>query len=277
VVRRDGASLRRPVQRARWRVRASLSSALALAIGLAGCGGSNSGEAGAVAAAIKRASATRNPADCARLETQRFLDQTELANGKAALQSCRDDARDGSGNPRSTKVSNVTVTGGTAHARAAFEGGNLDGQALNLRLVKQGGGWKLDHMDSFASFDRTRFLHATRSSLQRPPQALPEAAVGCIVGRFSALSDGELQAVFLQSDPGRLASLTGPCFVSLLKRELAAQGVPKTVTDCVVARIDKPPYDAIRRLLLGADAARLLGPIAKDCVREGLAPGASST
>jgi hypothetical protein len=257
------------------------TTALALAVaavGLAGCGGSNrgSGESGAVAAAIKRASATTDPADCTRLETQRFLDQAELANGQAAVKSCRDDARDGSGNPRATNVSNVTVAGGTAHARAAFQGGDLDGQVLNLRLVKQDGRWKLDHMDSIAGFDRTRFLRATRSSLQRPPQALPQDAVGCIVGRFGALSDGELQTVFLQSDPSRVASITGPCFVSLLRRELAGQGIPKSVADCVVSQIDKPPYDTIRRLLLGADGTRLLEPIAKACVRKHLTPGASS-
>lgn len=248
-----------------------------IALGIAGCGGSDNGESAAVTAAIKRASATTDPADCTRLLTQRFVDQTELADGKAALKSCRDDAHDGSGNARSTTVSNVTVAGATAHARAAFEGGDLDGQALNLRLVKQNGRWKLDHMDSFARFDRTRFLRATRSSLQRPPQELPQEAVGCIVGRFNALSDGELQAVFLQSDPGRIASLTGPCFASLLRRQLAAQGVPKRVADCVVTRIDKPPYHAIRRILLGVDATRLLGPIAKACLRKYVTPGASST
>ena len=82
--------------------------------------------------------------------------------------------------------------------------------------------------------------------------------------------------MFLQSDPGRVASITGACFASLLRRELAGQGIPKSVADRAVSQIDKPPYDTFRRLLLGADAGRLLEPIAKACVRKDLTPGASS-
>jgi len=243
---------------------------LAWLAGFAACGGSEDATA-EIVAVIKRAVQSTDPADCTRLQTQRFLDQSELAKGKAAVKSCREDAKDTAGNPKSVAVSNVETSGDSAAARASFVGGDLDGQALNLRLIRDGEQWKLDHVDSFARFDRGRFLRASERALTRPPDALPKDTATCMVRRFGRLSDAAIQRVFVDADPGRVASLMGPCFVSLVRRELAKQPIPKAVADCVIAQIDKPPYELVKRVFLGQDAEAVLETAARACLGTGSA------
>jgi hypothetical protein len=245
---------------------------------LAGCGGSGSkdgnggdkssgGESAAVAAAIKEAATSTDPALCTRLETQRFVEQNELVKGQAAVQRCREHAADTADNPHTTNVSGVKVAGDVATARAAFEGGTLDGQAIDLRLVKEQGRWKLDHIDDFARFDRKRFLAALGASLKRPPSSQSPDTVNCIVGRIGGLSDSDIQGIYVNADAGKLAAVSGPCFVTVIRRALSRQAVPKALADCVVHAIDKPPYTAVRRILEGASADRLFAGIAQSCLK----------
>ncbi|MBA3328962.1 MAG: hypothetical protein H0T43_11740 [Solirubrobacterales bacterium] len=199
------------------RTRASLLLAAAL-LGLAACGGEDSsgGEGGdgdrdAVTAAITQAAKSTNPADCTRLQTQRFLDQSETEEGAAAVRSCREDAEDGADNPKSIAVAKVEVDDRRATARAAFRGGDIDGQALNLSLVKQGGQWKLDHIDSFAKFDRRRFLRAARRAFARPPDALPPVVAACVVRRLGRLSDAALKRLTVEPSREGVIALVTPC------------------------------------------------------------------
>jgi hypothetical protein len=80
------------------------------------------------------------------------------------------------------------------------------------------------------------------------------------------LSDAALQRIIVRADSDRLATAAAPCIVNVLRRELAKHGVPQSVTACVVAKLDKPPYDAIRRLFAGANADRLFRPILQACL-----------
>jgi hypothetical protein len=255
----------------RWLILAPLVAVLVA------CGGSGSkgdsggkasaGESAAVTAAIKQAATSTDPAACTRLETQRFMEQNALVKGQNALKRCRAEAPDAADNPRTTNVSNVKVQGDVATAQAAFEGGNLDGQAIDLRLVKQQGRWKLDHIDDFAKFDRKRFLTALSASLARPPSSQAPDTVKCIVGRIGGLSDSDIQGIYVNGDAGKLASVSGPCFVTVIRRELASQSVPKALADCVVHAVDKPPYTAIKRILQGADADQMFEGIAQSCLK----------
>jgi hypothetical protein len=245
---------------------------------LVACGGSGSNggngdqssgdESAAVTAAIKEAATSTDPAACTRLETQRFMEQNALVKGPTAVQRCRQQAPDAADNPHTTDVSSVKVDGDVATAQAAFEGGNLDGQAIDLRLVKQQGRWKLDHIDDFAKFDRKRFLTSLTASLARPPSSQAPDTVKCIVGRLGGLSDSGIQGIYVNGDAGELAAVSGPCFVTVIRRELSKQAsVPKALADCVVHAIDKPPYTAIKRILQGADADQLFEGIAQSCLK----------
>jgi|tagenome__1003787_1003787.scaffolds.fasta_scaffold20927684_2 hypothetical protein len=255
----------------RWLIVVPLVALLAACGGSGAKGGQSSGDDGAaVAAAIRQAVTSTDPADCTRLQTQRFVDQSQLVKGAAALKRCRDDAKDPRGNPRTTTVSAIKIDGDVARARAAFEGGDLDGQAIDLRVVKHRDRWKLDHIEGFAKFDRKRFLAALGASLRRPPDSLPQGAVTCIVGRIGGLSDAAIESIYVNADSGRLAGVFGPCFGSVIRDGLRRQGIPRALTDCVVRAIDKPPYTAVRRILEGADADQLFQGIAQSCLKNQL-------
>jgi hypothetical protein len=255
----------------RWLVLAPLVALLAACGGSSSKGGddakSSPDDKAAVTAAIKEAATSTDPAACTRLETQRFIEQNALVQGSAALKRCREETPNAADNPHTTNVSNVKVQGDAASAQAAFEGGNLDGQAIDLRLVKQQGRWKLDHIDDFAKFDRKRFLAALSASLARPPSSQAPDTVKCIVGRIGALPDSGIQEIYVNGDASKLASVSGPCFVTVIRRELTSQSVPRALANCVVREIDKPPYTAIKRILQGADAEQLFQGIAQSCLK----------
>jgi hypothetical protein len=52
------------------------ASLILLALGLGACGSSGSGEAAKVEEAIESSATSTDPADCTKLETQRFVEQT---------------------------------------------------------------------------------------------------------------------------------------------------------------------------------------------------------
>jgi hypothetical protein len=255
----------------RWLILAPLVALLVACGGSSSRGGDDAksapGDPAAVTAVIKEAATSTDPAACTRLETQRFVEQDTLVTGKAAVQRCRQEAPNAADNPRTTNVSSVKVEGDRASAQAAFEGGNLDGQKIDLTLVKQQGRWKLDHIDEFAKFDRKRFLTALGGSLARPPSSQAPDTVRCIVARIGGLSDSDIQEIYVNGDAFKLAAVSGPCFVTVIRRELASQSVPKALADCVVHAIDKPPYTAIERILQGTDADQLFEGIAQSCLK----------
>ncbi len=220
--------------RARALVR--LLAGVCLVGALASCGGDDdagngdsdggSKDSDRVTDVIRTAATTTDPGHCTKLLTPRFLEQSEQTKGRAAIESCREDAGDTAGNARSVTVSKVEVGGDTATATAAFEGGNSDGQAVNLSLVKQGDQWKLDHIDSYARFDRRRFLTAIRASLIRPPDALPEAVAICITRRLDRLSDREIQDFAIKADPAAGQALVTPCIQDLQREQGAGAEAP---------------------------------------------------
>jgi hypothetical protein len=103
--------------RARVLIAASLA---ALALALGACDGGD-GDEDRITEAIERSATTTVPADCNGLATQDFLEQTQFDRGAAALQSCREDARNTTDDPESVEVSGVGVDGDRALRRRGLE------------------------------------------------------------------------------------------------------------------------------------------------------------
>jgi hypothetical protein len=133
-----------------------------LAIALLGltataCGGSDGGgDEDAVRTAVERFFAHDDPRGC-DVQTERFLVNSEdEADPAAARRRCREDE---SGKPsdelanagleptRGAEASGEAVDGDKARARATLQGGDLDKQAIDVSLVKQGDDWKIDRLD----------------------------------------------------------------------------------------------------------------------------------
>lgn len=188
----------------------ALACALA-ALALAACGGSDSdGDEDQITTVIETSVTSTDPADCEIYSTQAFLEQTESAEGEEAVASCEEDAEDTSNDADSVEVSAIEVDGDSATAEVAFTGGGFDGQAVAVSLVKEDGDWKLDSIDSFASFDREAFVGSIETGFET--SELTEEQLGCVSDALEAASDEELEAVILdQNGEEALIELVGDC------------------------------------------------------------------
>jgi len=178
----------------------------------AGCGG-DGGQAAAVTETIVTVASTEDPADCERLHTLRFMEQTYGLEGEAAVAACEVRAVD----PRSEAAESVTVTkieidGSEARANAAFVGSDFDGQTLTIGLVEEDGGWKIDDLIRFVHFDRDRLLDAMVEEMTELAEAAGDPALpACILAWFEARDDEELEAIVVEPDPAALLSVFEDC------------------------------------------------------------------
>jgi hypothetical protein len=196
----------------RLRLLTLLIACLALPVTLAACGGSDdngSSDEDDITSAIETSATSTNPDDCEKYETQAFLEQSELESGQDAVQSCKDNAADETGNPDSVDVSDISVDGDSATASAAFTGGSLDGTTASLSLVKDGDQWKLDKITDLPVFNpdavRTAFAAQLESSAD-----LDDTQKACVSDQFATATDDQLKSLIL-GDQSILQDLFGTC------------------------------------------------------------------
>jgi len=164
------------------------------AFALAACGDSESDEDKLVDV-IETSATSTDPADCKELLTVGFLEQVEGSEGQEAIEECEEDAEDEQGNPDSVEVTEVEVDGSAATANAAFEGGDFDGQTINIGLVEQDGDWKLDQIEEFVVFDRQGILASLEEGLEESGN--PELGE-CVLEELGEYSDEELEEAILE-------------------------------------------------------------------------------
>jgi hypothetical protein len=185
-------------------------AALIAALALAACGNNDEGEGSeeeVIEAVIEGSAGSGDPQSCTEAATLAFLEQTELAEGDAAIDSCIESTQDESDNPDSVEASAIEVDGDTATANVAFTGGSFDGQSLSVSLVNEDG-WKLDRIEDLIDFDPVAFGEAFAAG---PPSALPADKAQCIGERFAAADADQLEAAILSGDGQRLAPYFAAC------------------------------------------------------------------
>jgi hypothetical protein len=180
------------------------------ALALAACGGGESDEAQIEDVVVTAATST-DPADCEALSTLAFMEQTEIEQGQAAVESCEEGAENTSDNPDEVTVTNVKVNGSDATADAAFVGGSFDGQTLTVALIQEDGDWKLNQVEDFAEFDKEKLLEAFRGQLVAEPNPLPESQADCMVSRLDGESDEEIQELLIGGEQAPLIALFESC------------------------------------------------------------------
>ena len=194
---------------------------LVLLLGLAACGGGGEDEK-AVKANVERFFAS-DPRGCT-LETEQMVRNTQdSATTGEAIASCRrreQQRRQGgdTGTPfapsRGAAVSDVSIDGAKATAKATLQGGDLDRQKLDVGLVKQHDVWKIDRIDGLRIDARLRakydsaFGPNVRNALKgKIADDRVEAAVACIMQRFAASVPNERLAAQYEGKlaPGTLS------------------------------------------------------------------------
>ncbi|HEX5592472.1 MAG TPA: hypothetical protein VFX35_03880 [Solirubrobacterales bacterium] len=184
---------------------------LALALGLAACGGGGESDEDKIVSTIEESATSTDPAICEETQTQAFMEQTTSAGGAAAVKACEEETKEEAGNdPDSVTVSEVEIDGDTATANAEFKGGTFDAQTLELALVEDEGDWKIDELAGFAEFDAEGLVAAFAEQIEAEPGIEPETA-SCLVEGIEELSDSELESIVVENNTEVFGELSESC------------------------------------------------------------------
>jgi len=187
-----------------------LIAGIPIAFVLVACGGDGSDDQ-EIADTIVLSAKSDDPADCTRLATTSFLEQTQKQKGRAAVESCElltaaaEDAD-------SVVVTNINVSGAAATADAAFVGSGFDGQTVTFALVERDGDWKLDRIEGFVEFDREKLLARTRSELKELPGSSSQPdVVECMIEGIEGFDNATLKEGVLSKVPAAMIALGESC------------------------------------------------------------------
>lgn len=169
---------------------------LALGLGLVACGGGGDSDEDKIVEVIETSVTSDDPAECKKLSTQAFLEQTQATEGAKALESCEENAKDTSEDPDSVEVSEVEVDGSSASANVAFTGGSFDGQILTLSLVDEDGDWKLAEITGFAEFDQEKLVSSFEEAFESEEDVPPQLAT-CIIETIRELPKAEAEQLVI--------------------------------------------------------------------------------
>lgn len=158
---------------------------------LAACGSSGSDEA-EVKEVIEKSATTTNPADCKKLQTQKFMEQTSEESGKAAVEECEEEAKKEEG-AKSVDTTEVEVEGSSATADVALTGGTLDGQSVEVELIKDGDQWKMNEVIKFTHFDQVKLVEYLEGQFKEHSSEIPTKLATCFIEAFKSGSQEEVE------------------------------------------------------------------------------------
>lgn len=177
---------------------------------LIACGSSGNGDESQIEEAIETSATSTDPADCTKLQTQQFMEQTTQESGKAAVTKCEEEAEAEEG-AESASVSNVEVSGLSATAEAALTGGGLGGQTVEVALVKKGEQWQLDEVVKFTNFDRAKLVEYFKEEFEKASSELPPKLAGCFIEVFQEGSQAEIEEMLLSSSSEGFEEVAEAC------------------------------------------------------------------
>ncbi len=178
------------------------------ALAFAACG-SSGGDEGEVEEVIEASATTTDPADCKKLQTQQFMEQISRESGGAAVEACEADAKDDEGLDGAT-VSAIEVNGSSATAEAALTGGGLDGQTVEVALIKDGDQWKMDEVVGFTDFDHAHLVEGLERELSDTDKSEAKFA-SCFVEAFQQASEAEVEELVFGKSPQALEEVFEVC------------------------------------------------------------------
>ena len=137
------------------------------ALALVACGGGGSSDESEIEEAIETSATSGDPANCTKLETANFVEQSTSESGKAAIKTCEEEAKkDPESKAESVEVTEVEVDGSKATANAAITGGSFDNQTVSIALVEEDG-WKLNELTGFVKFDQEALAQVFETQLEK--------------------------------------------------------------------------------------------------------------
>lgn len=185
---------------------------LVSALFLAACGGGGGGDdEGKIEGTIEKVATGGDPAACTELATMKFVEQNASEEGKAALKTCEKEASDGEDQAKSVDVAEVEVNGSDATAEVTFQGSSLDGQSIEVTLVKDGDVWKLDETVGFTNLDQAKLAASVGKAFKKQGGEGAELA-GCAEEAFEEANQSEIEEdLFSGSEKPFIEALQAAC------------------------------------------------------------------
>ena len=116
---------------------------------------------------VETSATSTNPADCKKLTTQQFMEQTDAGKWQRRDQTCEEEAQ-GRRRRRIRRRLRRRSRWLEGHALTRrSSGGSLDGQEVEVALVKEGDQWKLDEVVEFTKFDQAKLIEILEEGLVR--------------------------------------------------------------------------------------------------------------
>jgi hypothetical protein len=178
--------------------------------GLAACGSSDSDES-QIEEAVETSATSTDPADCKKLATQHFMEQTTQSEGSEAVKTCEKEASNDEGAEDAT-VSNVEVDGSTASADVALTGGGFDGQEVEVALVKEDDQWKLNEIAGFVKFDEAKVIKTLEEGFSKPSSEVSKGLESCIIESFEEAPQSDFEAALISGSTEGFEEIAGDCF-----------------------------------------------------------------
>lgn len=187
---------------------------IAMAMALTACGGGSSSSGGGEEAAIKEAietSATSSdPSKCTEVQTEAFNETETGKTGKEALEACEEEAETNSEPAESVNVSNISENGETATAEVEVEGGSLAGQAIEVEVTKEEGGWKLNEFLGFTNYEPAG-IAATLEEKLSEEEGISASLAKCVAEGVEEMSQEEGEAMIFEKSSEGIEELAEAC------------------------------------------------------------------
>jgi hypothetical protein len=176
---------------------------------LAACGSSGGDEA-EVKEVIEKSATTTDPADCKKLQTQKFMEQTSQESGQGAVKECEEEAKKEEG-AKSVETSEVEVDGSSATADVALTGGTLNGQSVEVGLTKDGDQWKMNEVVKFTKFDQAKLVEYLEGQFKEHSSEIPAKLATCFIDAFKEGSQEEVEELVFGNGSKALEEVAETC------------------------------------------------------------------
>jgi spermidine/putrescine-binding protein len=178
-------------------------------LALAACGSSGD-ETSKVEEAVEIAATTTDPADCTKLQTQNFMEQTSQETGNAAVKSCEEEAEEEE-NASAATVANAEVNGSDATAEVTLSGGkSLSGQTLEVALVKDDDQWKMNEVIKFTKFDHDKLIETFEREINGSDEGSSKFAT-CFLKAFEEANQAEVEKLLFHSNGKGFEEIARDC------------------------------------------------------------------
>jgi hypothetical protein len=187
----------------------SLPLLIASIFALVACGGGG-GEEAKVEEVIETSATSTDPADCRRFQTQEFMEQVSREKGEVAVEECEEEAEKEEG-AESVDVANVEVSGSSATAEAALSGGSLDGQTVEVELVKESDQWKLNEVVKLTQFSREKLMEALEGEFSEHSGEVSPKLAACFLTAFGRAKKKEVEEFLFGESATAIEILAATC------------------------------------------------------------------